>query len=245
MTAKSSPSCQARRSQVASGARRGGRPRPRSRRGAKRELAVAVESRHDEAGGLDVGGDAAQHVRLGPRGEEHHDVAGQHRAGERLGLAHRRQVEVGQVGGQPARAGMVGLGGGDQLGVGVDADDGVAALVEHGTDAARPAPGVEGNRRPRRHHGVDEPSLTTEVGPLGGHRAEALDVPLRVPGLRLRHPACRPTHTPEGRTPRSALSNRPDRAVCSVQFADVPRGGADQLALGRLLDGVVTQRSCG
>ena len=199
VTAKSAPSCQARRSHVREAVLEAQAGLADALvESLERELTVGVEARDDEAGGHDVGGDAAQHVGLRPRGEEDHDVAGQHRAGEGLGLAHRRQVEVGEVGGEPAGAGVVRLGGGDQLGIGVDADDGVATLVEHGADAAWPAPGVE-DARPGRQHGVDEPGFTAEVGPFGGHRAEALDVPLRVPGLRLRHPARRPTHAPRVR----------------------------------------------
>ncbi len=54
----------------------------------------------------------------------------------------------------------------DQLRVGVDADDVVAARVQDGRRAAGTAAGVQ-DPRPRRHHRVDEPRLAAEVDALG------------------------------------------------------------------------------
>ena len=182
--------------------------------------------------GIDVGGDSPQHVRLGARGEEHHDIAGQYRGREGLGLAHRREVELGQVGHQPARPRVIGLGRRDQRRVGVDADDRVPTLVEYGAQSARTAPGVE-HSAAGRHHRIDQPSLTTEIGTVGGHRAESLDVPRRVSVLGLRHPSRRSCHADHGK-PRTARRVRP-------RSADVAGRGADQFGLGGLFDGVGTQ----
>ena len=139
-----------------------------------------MEADHHRAVGADVGGHPAQHVGLGLRGHERQDVAGEHRPVEGLGLTPRRQVEVGEVAHQPARAGVIGLGRGHQHRVDVDPDHLVAQGVQLRTDAAGPAPGVE-QPGAGRYQRVHQAGLAHQVGPVGGHGAEPLDVPLGVP----------------------------------------------------------------
>ena len=107
------------------------------------ELRTRPEPGEDETLGHDMGGDPAQHVRLGARRQEDHHVSGQQRGGERLGLAHRRQVELGEVGDQPSGPRVVGPRCPDQAGVGIDPDDTVTPVVEDCTDASCPTAGVE------------------------------------------------------------------------------------------------------
>ncbi len=98
---------------------------------------------------------------------------------------------MGQVAHDPLRSGMVRTGGLDQLGIRVDAHH-RGDLVRAGV--RRPSPAAAGIEDPGagRDNGIDQPGLTTEVGPVGGEPAEALDVPLGVPFAGVGDPPGRP-----------------------------------------------------
>lgn len=82
----------------------------------------------------------------------------------------------------------------DQLGVGIDPEHVVADRVQIGRMPPRPAPCVEDPGSPRNHR-VDQPRLTHQIGPLGGQRAEALDIPPGVAWAGVGRPAGRGRHT--------------------------------------------------
>ncbi len=147
----------------------------------------------DEAVVGEVRARPPQHRGLGAGGEEHHHVAGEHDRVERLGLTLRRQIEFAQIGDQPPRPRMIDLGGGDQFRVGIDADHVMADRVQVRADATGTATGVE-DPGVATDHRIDEPALAGQIGTVGLHRAEPLDVPLAVPVLRVGHPSCRRSH---------------------------------------------------
>src|SRR6187431_383696 len=89
---------------------------------------------------------------------------------------------------------MIGFGRGDQFRVGIDADHVMADRVQVGADATRTAPRVE-DPGVATDHRIDEPALAGQIGTVGLHGAEPLDVPLAVPVLRVGHPSCRHSHT--------------------------------------------------
>ena len=55
----------------------------------------------------------------------------------------RSQIKRGQVGDEPGRAGMIGVGCLDQLPIGVDTDHDMAAGSESRTNPSRPAAGIQ------------------------------------------------------------------------------------------------------
>jgi len=130
-----------------------------------------------------VGGEPIEDGPPRLRIEEGQDVARTDHGIEIRLQAHRPEVEFGEVGHEPGRAGMVLLGGGDQLPIDVDADDIVTSFCEVAPDATWPSPGVE-HSGPTSDHGVDETCLASEIVARGGHRPKSFDVPrgvVRIP----------------------------------------------------------------
>ena len=118
------------------------------------------------------------------------------------------QLDVGEVSHQVARAGEVLLCGVDQHRIQVDADDGVATLVQVAGVATRTTSGVQDGRTPRGQ-GIDQACFADQVGAGCGHVAEPLHVPGRMVGVgggRVRPLAARSA----GDAPRRA--ERVDRA---------------------------------
>ena len=70
----------------------------------QRQLPVDVEAGDHEPVGYHVGRHPSQHVALGVGRHEDQHIAGEHGGVERLGLTERRQVELGEVGDEPAGA---------------------------------------------------------------------------------------------------------------------------------------------
>jgi hypothetical protein len=114
---------------------------------------ISAKTHDEDAVRGEVSGYRGENVRLCVRSNEGHHVSRQNRAGEWLDDAMSGEVELGQVGDQPLRAGMILSGGGDQLRISVDPDDLVASLMEQGTDPTGAAAGIE-DARPWREHGI-------------------------------------------------------------------------------------------
>ena len=112
-------------------------------------------------------------------------------------MANLVEGKVGEIGHEPRRPGVVLDGGGDQLGVGIDADDVVPAGEQRRTCATRSAAGIEDPRVPG-HHRIDHARLAGEISTIRRHRAEPLDVPLRMAVIGLGEPARRGAHGLDG-----------------------------------------------
>ena len=153
-------------------------------------MAVGVEPDDDNAVGGEVRGQPPQHLGLGAGRQGHHDVPRADDGVERLADPAGRQVEFGQIPHQPGRPGMIRLGGGDERGIDIHADDGVSGVVQVGSDAAGTAAGVEDSGSPGDHR-IDQSGLAAQIGALGGHGPEAFDVPLAVTGFGVGDPAGR------------------------------------------------------
>ena len=88
-------------------------------------------------------GDAFKHGAPGAWREVRHHVAGAYRGVERLPLTLGCQVKLGEVGNQPARAGMVGPSRLDQLRVGVDTNHHVASGGQFRANSSWAATGIQ------------------------------------------------------------------------------------------------------
>lgn len=116
--------------------------------------------------------------------EERHDVAGTDDRIERFLDTQSGEVEFGEVGDEPCRAGVFLLSSVDEDWVDVDTDDVVADTSKEAADTSRPASGVE-HSGSAGDHCVDEACLAVEVVSVGGHGAEPFDVPGGMARVRL------------------------------------------------------------
>ena len=160
--------------------------------------------------GDQMGRNPSEHLRLGPRRHEGQDVSGKNGGIERLRNASGRQIELGQIGDDPARSPVVLSGRGDQVRVRVDPDDSVTSRVQDSTNAPGTAAGVQ-DARARRGHRIEQPSLPAEVDTVGGHSSEPFDVPLGVTVIGVGDPAGGEAHGRHG-SPR-ALGSMSDGCV--------------------------------
>ena len=135
-----------------------------------------------------MGTNPSENGALGAGRDKGHDVAGQDRGIEWLGLAGASKVELCEVSHDPGGPGVVRLRRRDQLGVDVDPDDHVATCCQFCANASRSATGVE-DPRARCNHGINQTGLTGEIDSVGGHLPEPVYVPLRV----LRSCICEPS----------------------------------------------------
>jgi hypothetical protein len=147
---------------------------------------TGTEADSEATPGRQMGSEAVEHRPSGRGVEEGHHVPGADHDVEHEVDAQRGQIQFGKVGDQPDRSGMIELGGGDQLGVEVHADDLVADRRQPSTDPAGPTTRVEDPRTARRQ-GVDEARLAVEVLAGGRHGAKTFDVPGRVARVLLDH----------------------------------------------------------
>ena len=177
--------------------------------------AIQAEPYDDETIVAQVCGNAGEHDTFGAWGEEGHDVAGEHRGVEQIPLALGGKIKFRQVGDEPGRAGMIGLGRLDQLPVGVDTDHNMPAGGQCGANPSRPAAGIQ-HARPPREHRIEQPGLPVKVHSLGGHPAEPLDVPLGMTGAVRRDPTRQLTH------PTTVATRSRRRAVSRLDPADGP-----------------------
>ena len=145
----------------------------------ERVVATGPEAGDDPAAVAERRAEVAQHLPASRRIEESHHVAGADHHVETLVDAAGAQVEFGEIADEPRGTRMIVLGGGDQHRVEIDAHHLVAELRQPTADAARATTGVE-DPCPPGDHGVDESGLAVQIDTVGGHRAEAFDVPARV-----------------------------------------------------------------
>jgi hypothetical protein len=114
----------------------------------ERVTAIEAESDNHDPVRPNMISDSGQDSGFGIRGDESHNIAGENRGIERRWLSHGHEVQLGKVSNEPRRSRMVGLGGGDQLGVDIDAYDCVSAGRELSSDPSRTAPRIEDPRSP-------------------------------------------------------------------------------------------------
>jgi hypothetical protein len=109
----------------------------------ERVATIGTKAHDQDSVRSEVGRNRCKDSFLSTGGHERHHVASQNSAVEWLCQALLLEVELGKVGDQPPRTRVILSSCGDQLGVSVDPDDLVAALMQPGADPAWAAAGIE------------------------------------------------------------------------------------------------------